>query len=217
MTKTLIYQDILNREIKFLVHFTDVSNLDSIMNNGIQSINSLHNNNITFSNNDLLRLDNRPNSISLSISFPNYKMFSYYRIYQTVKKNMVVLLLDPALIRDKKCLFFSNNAASSEFYNISDNHLESFAAWNNIFELQNNGKNRKQLNIPNNYSTNPQAEVLCLEDIEPQYIKQIVYPTNDDYINWGNLYPNIFFYHSLSFIYDKEFYHRPRSDYKHWQ
>lgn len=217
MEKDKIRQDITSRDIKHFIHFTDVSNLDSIMENGLLSIKTLDNDNIDYINNDELRLDGRPDSISLSIEFPNYQMFYKYRECQEIKKNMVVLLIDPVPIIEKDCLFFFKNAASSEFYGYIDEKLRNFEAWETMFGPSVDNVQRKQLNIPENYTTSPQAELLCLERIEPYHIKEIVYPTNDDYLVWRNLHPNILKYQNQNFIYDNAFYHSPRMDYAHWR
>lgn len=216
MIKEKIQQDITVRKISCLTHFTDISNLDSIMKHGLLSIKSLNNDNINYLNNDDLRLEGRQNSISLSIEFPNYQMFYKYRECQIIKKNMIVLLIDPLLILEKDCLFFYKNAASSEFCCYNDEKLRDIESWKAMFKSSVDNRQREQLHIPNNYTTSPQAEILCLEKIEPRYIKEIVYSTQDDYNRFGKLHPNIFNYQEQSFIYPNAFYHSPRNDYAHW-
>ena len=63
------------RNIKKIVHFTKVENLESIFENGILSVNRLNDSSIAYSPSDPFRLDDKLNMISTSISFPNYKMF----------------------------------------------------------------------------------------------------------------------------------------------
>ena len=67
------------KEIKYLVHFARVENLPSIALYGLISRQLLVQNNLPHFYNDNLRLDNLPNTISLSVTFPNYKMFFKYR------------------------------------------------------------------------------------------------------------------------------------------
>ena len=67
------------RSIRYLVHFTRVGNLSSIMSHGLLSVQAAHKQGLVPLANDQLRLDGRTDAISLSISFPNDAMFYKYR------------------------------------------------------------------------------------------------------------------------------------------
>ena len=101
------------RGIETLVHFTRFENLESILNKGLMSRKELEKwdseNQPVF--NDSQRLDQCPDSISLSISFPNYKMFFPYRQKNTAK--WAVILLKPDILWEMDCAFCMDNAASS--------------------------------------------------------------------------------------------------------
>lgn len=66
---------VVERKIKYLVHFTRIENLSSIMSYGLIPVASLSERRIDYVNNDLYRIDGFENATCLSIQFPNYKMF----------------------------------------------------------------------------------------------------------------------------------------------
>lgn len=195
MSQMIIYQKLIEKNVKYLVHFTEISNLESIMTNGLLSINSMDNDNIKYNNNDLFRFEGYPNSISLSIDFPNYQMFFKYR----KQKNMVLLLLKPQLILEKECLYFYKNAASSEFRNNNINIQNSIENFEKMYAQSIDNIQRSPL-IPNNYTTHPQAEILCLNSIEPSYIDMILYKDRDDWNSFNKTYPFIRNYQEKSYI-----------------
>ena len=63
------------RKICHLVHFTPVENVESIRDKGLLSRSVLDINDLEYIYTDEQRLDGGLNWISLSVSFPNYKMF----------------------------------------------------------------------------------------------------------------------------------------------
>ena len=85
------------RNIKKIVHFTKVENLESIFENGILSVNRLNDSSIAYSPSDPFRLDDKLNMISTSISFPNYKMF-YSKRMENTDIDWAVITIDPKLI-----------------------------------------------------------------------------------------------------------------------
>ena len=68
-----------NRGVKHLYHFTNIDNLSSILRHGILSVNKLRSNGIKYFYNDPNRYDGNPDAISISISFPNSKLFYKFR------------------------------------------------------------------------------------------------------------------------------------------
>ena len=66
-------------KIPYLVHFTHVSNLESILQNGLLSREKVDALGHDAMINDELRLDNHKETISVSIAHPNEKMFYKYR------------------------------------------------------------------------------------------------------------------------------------------
>ena len=162
----LIWNDAISfREIPYLVHFTTLNNLESILKNGLISRSNLNNSNLQYSYNDPLRLDNRINLISLSISFPNSSLFYKWR-KSSPELEWIVLKLDPNILYLKSCMFFKTNAANSNMKNQSSEFSKSYNAFKSMFE---NNKIHDSI-----FPADIQAEVLCLETIEPSYITGIV-------------------------------------------
>ena len=153
--------------ISKLVHFTKVSNLENIFENGILSRKLLDSSNIDYSFSDPYRLDGKLDYISNSISFPNYKMF-YPKRKEDLSVKWAVLSIDSSILIDKfDTEFYRMNAASKDplkcrFDPCSNDALEDmFYPEDRVPGLQ------------ANYTTNPQAEVLVKDIIEPCYIKCI--------------------------------------------
>ena len=102
---------IKRREIKRLVHFTDIQNLDSIKKYGILNVNYLrHKTNIDFDYNDSKRLDNMLGHISTSISSINQFLFKKFKS-QYKKKKYLVIEIDPSIMANGEASFFEYNAA----------------------------------------------------------------------------------------------------------
>ena len=85
------------KNIDAIYHFTHKSNLSSILEYGILTRTNLNNMNLRYAFNDQIRLDGVLDSISLSFSHPNFKMFYKYR-KQTSDDDWVVLKILPSLI-----------------------------------------------------------------------------------------------------------------------
>ena len=209
--------DIHNRRINSLIHFTAASNINSILQNGILSKATLNQYHIEHAYNDEMRLDGFPNSISLSIEFPNYSMFSKYRIYDSNSKDMVIIQIDPRVLLDKDCAFYYTNAASKDFHNVNPQSLKDYGAWSSMFAENYKGIQRNQLNLPSNYTTHPQAEVLCFNKIEPHYIKCITfenqYHFDKNYMKYN--YPSWPFSRGLYVLNNS--YYNARFDYQYWK
>ncbi|WP_285400058.1 DarT ssDNA thymidine ADP-ribosyltransferase family protein [Lysinibacillus sp. fls2-241-R2A-57] len=209
-----IIADVTNRKIEYLVHFTDINNLPGILSNGILSIDNLNSQNLSYTNNDDLRLDGYANSISLSVSFPNYSMLSKYRIYADNPKDMAIIFLDPSILWTLDCAFFYTNAANGLFNHISLQTLKTYPAWQTLFDSNVRGIDRSSLNIPKEFTTDPQAEVLCFNPIPTDKIKYILFDNPSTFQKIGRKLPNINdkYYHET-----EPFYFAPRSDYQSWK
>ena len=194
---------IKNRTIKQIVHFTKVSNLESIFENGLLSVNNLQNKLISYSPSDLNRLDGKLNKISTSISYPNYKMF-YPKRMQNTNIDWTIITINPILIVHKlDSEFYKTNAANGIY--ISDYTPTS----NNDFKDMFYKEDRASF-IPAYYTTDPQAEILIEDKISNNYFLSIetIKPnpkvkslTRDAHINYN---PNSSLFNA-------------RSDYKRWQ
>lgn len=210
--KQQIKLDVKKRRIEYLIHFTSINNLRSILNQGLSSIQFLKQTKTQYDFNDAIRLDGHPNSISLSVMFPNYSMLSKYRLYSDEPKDMIILALEPSIIWEKDCAFYYNNAANNVFKGISLPTFKTFNSWENMFAEEVDNRNRSILNIPNNYTTNPQAEILVFNSIEPRYIKEILFESQTMYDKYEDSIPDT----DIPIYLHPDIY-SSRKDYIHWK
>ena len=163
---------LLERDITSLFHFTRASNLPSIMENGLLPITDLNCRNIPFANNDLARYDGCKDAVCLSIGFPNYRMFFSLR-NRDLNIDWVVLELDAKILLDFDCAFCYSNAAKSEISNTPLESRKTLEALKGLYVEQYGNICRNQLNLPDSYPTDPQAEVLVFGRIPVSYIKKV--------------------------------------------
>lgn len=181
-----------NKGLKYLVHFTNVLNLDSILKNGLYSNEDLDRNKIDAHTNDEYRLEELEDGICLSIKFPNSRMFYSCRQRDQSTK-WCVLVLDISILYEKECLFFDTNAAFGKFRNVDLEYLASAQALDGLFanEIQNkDGLLQRSNSLLTNDTTDVQAEVICMEHIEPKYIQGAIFNSNDLMSLYGNNYPD---------------------------
>ncbi|WAH60943.1 DUF4433 domain-containing protein [Pseudomonas silvicola] len=156
------------REISYLVHFTRLENLPSILQHGLFPVSdhqALRNHPII---NDEHRLDGHLDGTSLSISFPNYQMFYKYR--QTPNTEWVVLGIDPSVLWTKDCGFCRRNAATNEISQQPLDNLRTLAAFQGMFDEVEGLDTRQEQKLKTSDSTDPQAEVLVFDKIAPNLI-----------------------------------------------
>lgn len=207
--KQLIINDVKQRDIKYLLHFTPASNLANIFHNGLLPRTTLENNQNDFIFNDTIRIDGHPDSLSISISFPNYKMFYKYRTAPNAP-DMAVLVLNPELISEKDCAFYYENAAKGDFNKTSALPYKNIDSWREMFTENFKGKIRSSLGISNFYTTNPQAEILVFDKIEPKYIMGTLFENSTIMEKYKQYLPES----SNSQVQDWVF--KPRLDYEQW-
>lgn len=162
--------------VEHFVHFTPVKNLKSILEHGICSNNYCNEHGIAFMATDEDRLDGYTDFISLSISFPNYKMF--YKKRQIMGENFVVLLIDSSVMNlydSTERKFSSTNAAS--------NNRKIGGEIDDLQRMFGNVKLREELSLQKNYTTDPQAEILLKGRIPAEYIREIHFNTPLDYVD----------------------------------
>lgn len=168
--------------IPHLVHFTRCENLDSILRYGIHSIASCDELGLEAIRNDRLRLDNQPNGISVSIAFPNYRMFYKYRQLE-MQTDWAVLILSPEILWEKECGFYKNNAASSRVRHRLRDLTTTAHAFLEMFEGGNLGRD----DWLNSYDpTDSQAEVMVYDTIEPHFIEAIAFETKANADRWAD-------------------------------
>ena len=161
-----IQEYLVERKIGFLTHFTRASNLSDILQRGLVPRDVLANEGYGGFN-DQYRHDGT-NAVCLSIHFPNYKMF--WGIRQDNKNvEWVVLIIRPEVLWMLPCAFCVTNAASATVTAVPLEQRRTLAALQAMYADWED-KSRATLGIPDNFPTNPQAEVLMLNGVPQNYI-----------------------------------------------
>lgn len=154
------------RGITELLHFTNIKNIPSIVTNGgLWPRSEHHELGIVAEYSDEIRLDNRLNATSLSLSFPNYRM-----LYQKLRQNnsdYAILVFDSTLLyeENEKTFFYYSNAASNNGRMLSGCDIKSF---NRLFDTR-----LRRNTVPQNYTTDSQAEILIEGIVDIKYVKEI--------------------------------------------
>lgn len=204
---------VARRDITNIYHFTKISNLQSILKNGILPRNFLEYNEINFSFNDQVRADNRVDCSYFSISHPNYKMFYPCRLNDP-SSDWAVLSFNPSIIWEKNALFYPTNAASNTERFRPENEHQGIVALEAMFAEREGLPTRIIRELKNNEPSDVQAEVMIEGSIEPKYITNVFIDELTKIKNLDSIKtivqqnPNFRFYHYGSLFY-------PRHDYKH--
>ncbi|CCO46322.1 hypothetical protein VIBNISOn1_1730001 [Vibrio nigripulchritudo SOn1] len=158
---------IKNRKIEALYHFSKIENLEAIVNQGLTPRAQLKDGDFAFT--DINRSDGFLDANCISISFPQYRMFFIKRI-QNPQQNWVVLELSPELILEKESAFFERNAASRTVKSEIIENRKMATAFEKMFDDIEELPSREKRELPDNYPTDPQAEILVFDKIERSYI-----------------------------------------------
>lgn len=166
-----INDSIAKKGIQSVFHFSSLDNAPSIINQGLFSRQILDTSNLLYSWNDDYRYDNKLSHISLSISYPNYKML--YKYNKGSNTPMFIIELSPAVLLRPGNLFFETNAANAKFKNlIRTGSLEDFER---MFSL-----NRRN-NLPLQYTADFQAEVMVPHYIPSSYFTKFHFKDQNEY------------------------------------
>lgn len=196
--------------IRYLVHFTRANNLESIFQNGLLSVEELNKRGLKYDKNDDYRFDGCMNAISLSIEFPNYRMFYKYR-EQNQNVDWVVLGIKRDILWEKTCAFCSDNAASSTISSSSLQERMGVDAFKRLYEDYPGKPSRKELGLDKAIPTNPQAEVLVFDKIETEYIWGVAFQSEHAKNKYIHLLPE----HVNAQVVDWIF--KYRTDYEYWR
>ena len=204
--KRLIKQEALARQIPYLIHFTRWENLDGIIQNGLCPRILLEDLPYNVEINDELRLDGHEDSVSLSIAFPNYKMFYRYRS-NVQSRGWAVIVIHPSVLWEYECAFCKHNAADSRISRVDINTLKTVEAFKGMYEelqavkfpyflAENqqhmaNELSRSFNNLKAYDPTDPQAEVLVFDVIPPEKIIGIAFESKILMNEFKGKYPNI--------------------------
>ena len=165
---------IRDKEIPFLVHFTNLKNLESIFKYGLVPRDQLLKLNSKSETNDKNRIDGHQDSVSLSIAFPNCLMF--YKIWHNSNDQFCLLTLDPELLLKHESAFCKYNAADGAISHQDINTLKSSEALMSMFEELHTQPSREEQNLKSYDPTDVQAEILTFDTIPKGYIVTVVFP-----------------------------------------
>ena len=199
------------RGIEELVHFTNVTNLPSILDQGLLSREYLDYYFIDYSYNDSYRMDSVKNSVSLSVTSPNYKMFYKLRCANP-NTHWAIILLNAIDVLKLDCAFCYTNAANSYITNIPIDDRKTTRAFESMFMDELFGNKRSDIGLELYETTDPQAEILVMETIPVSAIDFIVF----DSYGILNQYKPIIEARGISCSVDLGYY-RPRRDYEYWR
>jgi len=218
--KNQIYRYLVyDRKVKHLVHFTPITNVRSILENGLLPRTDLRQMEIDAAIPDPERWDSCYDYSSLSVSYPNYKVLYAKRLQG--KFVFAGLLLDPRLILNKPLediSYLTDNAAAKGNGIIEEKTglNAAKALFNDTVDFSGKKIDRTQLDIPSYYTTNPQAEVFVWGAIDPVYITTIIVETD---ANRKELLKEIMVLpiDKRKQIYKGEWFFRGRKDHQYWK
>lgn len=179
------------KKIDALYHFTHKDNLASILLKGLLTKKTLEDQRLEYRYNDEKRWDGLEDSISLSFSHPNWKMFYKYRAMSGLN-DWVVLKISPTLLAGveqsrfesiinydylDKAIFNKFNAASFSIKNLSIEERKTHKAFLDMFE-SNIGKTLET------YTFDNQAEILYQGNIPKEFIQEIHVVGENTNLEW---------------------------------
>ncbi len=170
-----IQQILDERGIKVLLHFTQLENLPSILQNGLQTRNEVDG---SAKCNDELRLDNHTDTISMSIHHPSDPMFFKYREKlrkENPKSDWCILGIPASILLEQDALFCKRNAACASISSRSEEELRRPESLEAMFDEIDGHPSRDDQCLKDNDPTDVQAEVLVKGNIPPEKIKAIVF------------------------------------------
>lgn len=184
------------RNITTLCHFTDAQNLPNILKYGLLSrevldkLNTFTQGKYTYKSNDEMRLDRKPNYISLSISKINDFLLNSFLEKGSIE-NCAIVEIDARILYeeiDNHRFYCQTNAATT-----GCKKGDSLADFEALFDNQVNYKgrmlNRENLNI--NQSTDAQAEILWAGWVKPKFIKQHYIKNKKEFFSVRNVNFNL--------------------------
>lgn len=172
--------------IRHFAHFTYCLNLDTILRDGLRTRESLEKSRSYYCATDPERRDGVKDSISLSVSFPNHRMF--YAKRKARPLSYCVLLIKREALMDQDLLYFGTNAAYHGYGDREDRLRHTTARdlgyifceepwWKSDRELP--GLDREKRKLREDYARDSQAEVMCLSGIPVEAIECCIFDSEE--------------------------------------
>jgi hypothetical protein len=189
--------------IPYLIHFTKGENIDGIFQNGLLPKILIEDLPYEVSINDEIRLDGHEDSVSLSIAFPNYKMFYKYRLkFSTLE--WVVLAVHPSVLWEYECAFCKYNAADHRISCVPKEKLKKLSSFKSMFTEYKQNESLKDLSGEEYRTmtredrklkafdpTDPQAEVLVFDIIPVEKIFGAAFINRVLFSEFKQKYPSV--------------------------
>lgn len=188
-SENLIKKIVKARNILYLLHFTRLQNLDGILKHGIYPHSRLKELPHDVAINDIGRWDFHPDSVSLSICFPNHLMFYKYRM--ETADDWVVLVIHPSLLWEAKCAFCKHNAADGRISRLPVDQIVGHIALSQMFDELEGHRSRADQKLKPCDPTDPQAEILMFNIVEPRKIVGVVFRDKATKQRYGKDHPNL--------------------------
>ena len=180
---TKISRVISRRKINQILHFTHISNLESILKIGLSSKAFLNSNQIEFFDTDKQRLDGLLNGFSCSLTIPNLFMLKMKE--SSIGKEFVVIEISANALLTSKFVAFPGNAATSTINNDAKDNPSQYIGAAGLRNLFLNENERRLHSRADSEATDLQSEIIFFDQIFPDRIRAIHTPS---YLNAGNLH-----------------------------
>jgi hypothetical protein len=197
----------VSRGIRNVVHFTRLTNLSSILQHGIVPRQTLVNTQMAFDHNDAWRHDGYLQASCFTIGWPNYKMFFPLRCENPDVK-WAVIECSPSVLWEKQCIFSPENAASHTARSVGEAQRVDVTGITAMFAEVVGKPTRAEIGLADFHPTNPQAEVLVCDVVEPRYFLRIHIQDGDARREFSSAYAHV------EFTWGWE---GARFDYSHWR
>jgi hypothetical protein len=171
---------ISQRNLTTLFHFTHISNLGSILSHGIMTRKSLEELEFPFRSSDPDRIDGIIDSISVSLSTPNYWLFSRKQV--EFNNELIVLELSTSVLNYYPFIAFPSNAARSDLKKLRETEPEEFEGVTALRNLFMNDELRIEKSISPSEPTDIQSEIMIVKNL-PQAVITRIHIHKDHYAN----------------------------------
>ncbi len=180
--ETKIKEVLDRRKIEYFIHFTRIENLSSILENGLIPVSIHSERNITSIHNDEQRIDSKLDCTSCSVGFPNYKLFYKFREYKYPDTKWVVIVLyTNVLFSPDNIAYYCHTNAAGVLPRVSSlKELCTATSFERMFcdSITTKGNRiiqRSELQIGDQMTTDPQAEILISDIINSKHIGCVVF------------------------------------------
>lgn len=189
LRRNQIREFVTSRNIRHLVHFTQASDVSSILIHGLLSRDLLDQRGLPYSFTDAQRLDGHKDASCLSIDFPNSLMFYAKRQQLSQVNCWAVVRVKSSVLWELDCAFFYMNAAHHLFRDKPVSQFKTFSALKQLFACSDQATQQSHFGVMRRQPADVQAEVLVFDPISPDYIVDVHVENNDHTLGyveqWG--------------------------------